>query len=417
MKNSIAFSIGIDRSDRHLDFTVLDANGVVLDHGRVGSDPSALHPWFEALRSKCPEGCSVAVAFEQPAPNLIVFFSQFDCVVLYGLNPAAVRSYCRSFSSCGAHTDRSDAAMIARYLFHYHGELRCLSRASGPMRRLQSLVEHRRALVDERTATTNRLQALLKLYYPQAIELLSKELYRPMDCAFLLRWPSLQALQKARPSTLRAFWNAQGSRSLSRQDQRLERIGAARALTEDADTIDPLIFRLEVLVPQLQILNDSISTLEARIEKLASGFADDVFFRALPGAGATYAPRLLAAYGEERSRWTSATALLSYSGIAPLTKQSGKTRIVARRIQCPHFLRQSFHEWAAESWKHSRWAAAFYRYHQARGKPFHTIIRMLAYKWIKILTRAWLDRQPYDEERYLQCLIQRGSPVCKYLCE
>jgi len=69
MNNSIAFSIGIDRSDRHLDFTVLDANGVVLDHERVGSDPSALHPWFEALRGKCPEGCSVAVAFQATRPQ------------------------------------------------------------------------------------------------------------------------------------------------------------------------------------------------------------------------------------------------------------------------------------------------------------------------------------------------------------
>ena len=86
-----------------------------------------------------------------------------------------------------------------------------------------------------------------------------------------------------------------------------------------------------------------------------------------------------------------------------------------RRLHCPNFLRQSFHEWAAESWKHSRWARAFVRYHQSREKSFHTIIRMLAYKWIKILTRAWHNRELYNEERYLQCLLQRGSPICKYL--
>jgi hypothetical protein len=61
--------------------------------------------------------------------------------------------------------------------------------------------------------------------------------------------------------------------------------------------------------------------------------------------------------------------------------------------------RQSFHEWSAESWKHSRRAHAFVRYHQSHGKSFHTIIRMLAYKWITILTRAWHDGEPYDEKR------------------
>ena len=125
----------------------------------------------------------------------------------------AVRSYCRSFAVSNAHSDRTDAAMIARYTFHYHGELRALERASGPMRHLRSLVEHRRTLVDERTVLTNRLQALLKLYFPQALKLLSEDLWRPMNCEFLLRWPWLQALRKARFSTLDAFWAAHGSRS------------------------------------------------------------------------------------------------------------------------------------------------------------------------------------------------------------
>jgi hypothetical protein len=92
----------------------------------------------------------VVVAFEQSAPNLIVFFSQFEEVIIYPLNPAAVRSYCRSFTVSNAHSDRTDAAMIARYASQYHGELRALERASGPMRHLRGLVEHRRTLVDER---------------------------------------------------------------------------------------------------------------------------------------------------------------------------------------------------------------------------------------------------------------------------
>jgi transposase len=413
-----ALFIGIDRSDKHLDFTVLDGTGNVIKRGKVSTDPAALHPWMETWREHVAVGAHVVVAFEQPAPNLIVFFSQFEGVVgIYPLNPAAVRSYCRSFALSNAHSDRTDAAMIARYAFHYHGELRALERASGPMRHLRSLVEHRRALVDERTALTNRLQALLKLYFPQALELLSEDLWRPMDCEFLQRWPSLQALRKARPATLDAFWKTHGSRSEKRLQQRLDVLAGARALTEDSDTIAPLVLRVESLLRQLQVLAQSLDVVEGRIQELAATFEDYAFFRTLPGAGCAFAPRLLAAYGEDRSRWTSASALQCYSGIAPITRQSGNTRSVVRRLHCPNFLRQSFHEWAAESWKHSRWARAFVRYHQSRDKSFHTIIRMLAYKWIKILTRAWRNRELYDEERYLQCLIHRGSPICKYLSE
>ena len=203
MNTPYALFIGIDRSDKHLDFTVLDGTGKVIERGKVS--PRRASSLEETWRERVAVGGRIVVAFEQPAPNLIVFFSQFEGVVgIYPLNPAAVRSYCRSFALSNAHSDRTDAAMIARYAFHYHGELRTLERASGPMRHLRSLVEHRRALIDEGTALTNRLQALLKLYFPQALELLSKDLWRPMDCEFLQRWPSLQALRKA-PSDARGL--------------------------------------------------------------------------------------------------------------------------------------------------------------------------------------------------------------------
>jgi Transposase. len=151
------------------------------------------------------------------------------------------------------------------------------------MRHLRSLVEHRRALIDEGTALTNRLQALLKLYFPQALELLSKDLWRPMDCEFLQRWPSLQALRKARPATLEAFWKTHGSRSEKRLHERLDVLAGARALTEDIDTIAPLVLRVESLVRQLQVLAQSLDLVESRIQELAAAFEDYAFFRALPG--------------------------------------------------------------------------------------------------------------------------------------
>jgi len=62
---------------------------------------------------------------------------------------------------------------------------------------------HRRAVVDERTALSNRLQALLKQYFPQALTLCGPDLWRPLATAFLLKWPSLGAVQKAKAATLK----------------------------------------------------------------------------------------------------------------------------------------------------------------------------------------------------------------------
>ena len=38
-------------------------------------------------------------------------------------------------------------------------------------------------------------------------------------------------------------------------------------------------------------------------------------------------------------------------------------------------------------------------------------IRALAFKWIRILHRCWMDRKPYDEAKYLMALKAKGSPL------
>jgi len=78
------------------------------------------------------------------------------------------------------------------------------------------------AVVDERTGLTNRLQALLKQYFPQALVLCGDDLWRPLATRFLLKWSSLQAVQKTKPATLKEFYYLNGSRSEKLMQQRLE---------------------------------------------------------------------------------------------------------------------------------------------------------------------------------------------------
>jgi hypothetical protein len=51
--------------------------------------------------------------------------------------------------------------------------------------------------------------------------------------AFLLKWPTLQSLKKARKPALKPFYYLQGSRSQTLIEQRLERIDKAVSLTEE----------------------------------------------------------------------------------------------------------------------------------------------------------------------------------------
>ena len=127
------------------------------------------------------------------------------------------------------------------------------------------------------------------------------------------------------------------------------------------------------------------------------------------------APRLLTAFGSDRTRFVNAEAVSTFSGIAPVTKSSGKSFTHRLRYACAKFLRQSFHEFAAASIPHCAWAKAFYDSQRARNKGHHTAVRALAYKWTRILYVCWKSRTPYNESLYLQSLKNRLAPLAKCL--
>ena len=143
----------------------------------------------------------------------------------------------------------------------------------------------------------------------------------------------------------------------------------------------------------------------------------NLLFSPLPGAAQVLAPRLLTAFGEDRQRYPHADSLQMYSGIAPVTKRSGKKTWVHWRWQCPTFVRQTFVDWASQTINKSAWAGAYYRQQRAKGCSYQVAVRALAFKWIRILHRCWQDRTPYDESKYLEALRRKGSPLLKYLAE
>src|SRR5262249_23234731 len=103
-------------------------------------------------------------------------------------------------------------------------------------RTLVALCEQRRSLVNHRVALTNRLTSLLKQYFPQALEWVG-DLPSGQACDFLTRWPTLAAVQRARPSTLRQFYRVHNCRKAEVIEARLAAIANARALTTDAAVI------------------------------------------------------------------------------------------------------------------------------------------------------------------------------------
>ena len=168
------------------------------------------------------------------------------------------------------------------------------------------------------------------------------------------------------------------------------------------------------LLQQLKAIVASIKEHDEHIKHYYSDCDDRMIFDSFPGAGTVFAPRLLTAFGENRERYEDASEVQRYSGIAPVLERSGNKAWTHWRYSCPKFIRQSFVEWSGETVRYSFWAKAYYEQEKAKGKPHQTIIRCLAFKWIRILFCCWKNRKPYDETTYLNALKKRNSPLLEY---
>ena len=172
---------------------------------------------------------------------------------------------------------------------------------------------------------------------------------------------------------------------------------------------------VQTLATQIPLIQRSIAELEAKIETEMKDHPDASLFTALPGAGKALAPRLLTAFGSQRDRYENADEVATLSGIAPVTKQSGKTRIVHRRYACPKYLRQTFHEFADHARKWCPWSQAYYRLQRSKGMKHHATLRKLASRWIRILFRVWKTRTPYDPDAYLQTIQRKNPDIIPFL--
>lgn len=403
--------IGLDRADQKADLCLIETATGQRRTAVVATAPEALCEWLAQLRQQHPTA-RVGLCLEQPAGHLLPFLEAYAWITLHPINPITLQKYREAFVTSRAKDDTRDAAYLADLLWNHHAQLPVWAPQDSETRAVQQLVAHRRAVVDERTTLCNRLIALLKQYFPQALTLCGDDLWRPLATAFLLKWPSLSAVQKAKPATVKQFYYLHGSRSATLLEARLGLLTKAVPVTDEPAVIASFVLRVQLLARELQQVVRTIAEFDRQIAAAYQAHPDRAIFASLPGAGPVLGPRLLASLGAERERFgQSAAQLQCYTGIAPVTKRSGGSARIQRRYCCPKFHRQSFHEYAKESILWSRWAGAYYLQQRTKGCLHHTAVRALAFKWQRVIWRCWQDRQPYDEARYEAALRKSGSPI------
>ena len=410
---SFRVAVGVDWADENHAVCLIDQKHNTKELCVVDQTPEAIAHWVNSLRERFPQ-TQIAICVEQSRGALIYALMRFECLTLVPVNPKQLAKFREAIGSSEAKDDPDDAELLAE-LFVKHGErLRAWKPDTEETRLLALLSEDRRHLVDERTALTNRIRSQLKQYFPQALQLFDS-LHSPLACALLERWASLSELQQATDEEIHQLYHDYRSYSKKQRERRLHIIREGIPLTTDHAIVSSRRLLVHATVRQIKELNEAIREYDAQIGTTFNAHTDYEIFHSFPGAGPAMGPRLLCAFGTDRERFSSALELQSLSGIAPVTRKSGKSMVVHQRWACNKFLRQTFHEYAAHSLKFSAWAHAYYVMMKERTGSHHAAVRALAFKWIRILYRCWKDRTPYDESQYLDSLRRRNSPILKHL--
>lgn len=390
----MTFVIGLDWGGAAHAVCVLDrGSGAVVDRFEARHDAGGLRDMERRLARHGAPG-DLPVAVERPSGLII------DALVAAGhpvipIHPNAVKASRPRYRASGAKDDRGDAYLLADLLRTDGHRFRPLTPPSDALRSLRALTRGRDDLVATRVQLANQLRSLLERFWPGAASIFA-DIDSPIALAFLERYPtpcSAARLGVRRLASFLAQHRYSGRRS---PDELLARLRAApqghAGPTESGAGGEMVRALVAVLVP----LVARIAELTSRIRHEAAAMEDGRILMSFPRAGQLCAAQILAELGEDRARYLTPDQLAADAGLAPVTRQSGKSRGVSFRWACNRRLRAALTCFANNSRRESAWAADLYQRARGRGCRHPHAIRILGRAWLRVLWRAWQDRKTYN---------------------
>jgi transposase len=389
----------VDWADEFHQVWVSDPRGQKVVEMRVEQHPAGMSEFGRWLRERRAEGIELWASIEKPH-GFIVDFLLDHGVVIYPINPKALDRARDRFRMSQSKSDSFDAYVLAEFVRTDHAHLRALQPNSEQAQELKMLTRDHHRLVRQKTRLLNQIEVTLKEYYPRPLEVFS-DLESKIALDFLVQYPTPQALSELS----RRNWN--------RFAKRQHHLGEARCkelwekLSQPQLAIPEHVIRakaqlLAVLVVQLKILVQAVESYSQRVQRFFASMPAAKLVKTLPGGkSGTTVPMLWAELGDAKSRWESFKHLQAEAGGVPVTKASGKSRVVHFRFACNKLLRYASYWMSFNSLNRCEWANKYYRDQRTKGHSHHQALRALGAKWLKIIFVMWRDQVPYDENYHL----------------
>ena len=375
---------GVDWGSERHQVCLLDGAGAVVGERAFAHGGAGLVALCDWLVSLAGDPGSVAVAIEVPhGPVVDVLLDRGFAV--HAINPKQLDRLRDRFSVAGAKDDRRDARVAADGLRtdpHLFRQVTAGDPSVVELREWSRLAEE---LQQERLRLANRIRQQLWRYYPQLLEL-GEDVTAEWVLALWSVAPTPAKAAQLREATV--------ARLLARH--RIRRLDAASvlgvlrqpAITVAAGVTEAAVLHLRSLVARLRLANTEFHQAEQKLDELcarlsqdatvaAHGPCDAAILRSLPGVGLVVLATLLTEAGDPLARRDYA-ALPTLSGVAPVTKRSGKTCIVVMRYAAQDRLRQAMFHWARVAAVHDPKSRSRYEALRARGHSYGRALRGVA---------------------------------------
>jgi len=390
--------VGIDWAETHHEVCVLDVEGLVLAKGRVPEGVEGVAALHEMVAAHAEDPSEVVVGIELDR-GLLVGALVAAGYSVHAINPLSVDRYRDRHRTSGAKSDPGDAKVLAdlvRTDRHLHREMAGDSELAEAVK---VLARAHQGLIWSRQRQLNQLRNALREFYPSSLEAFGADLASVDALAVLALAPT--------PAEGRSF-------STPRIAAALKRGGRRRGITERAEEITRALRAPQLEAPELlsRAYGDVVACtvrivaeMTTQIEKLArdleasfEGHPDAEILHSLPGLGVVLGARVLAEFGDDPDRYADPKARKNYAGTSPITKASGRSRVVLARFARNRPLADALEMWAFCSLTLSPGARRYYDAHRAKGHTHRRALRSLANRWVGIVHGCLRHRECYSED-------------------
>ncbi len=391
--------MGVDWGDRLHQVYVGDQEGKKVREMKVQESPQGLAEIGRWLDEKRAEGFELWAAIEKPQGRIVDFLLDHG-VEVYPVNPKAVDRVRDRYRMSGSKSDAFDAYVLAEFLRTDQAHLRALRPSSEKAQELKMLSRDQRRVVRHKTRFLNQLTTTLKEYYARPLEVF-EDLETEIALDFLQRYPTPAHLSALTRKQFNRFATKQHHLSKQRCEELWEKLNKPQ-LAVPEHVVRAKAQLVEVLIEQLRAAIKAVKIYNHKVESFFASSPAAQFAKTLPGGkSGTLVAAIWAELGDAQGRWESSRHLQAEAGAVPVTKASGKSRVVHFRFACNKHLRYTMYWFSFVSLNHSEWAKLYYRGQRDNGHSHHQALRALGAKWLKIIFVMWRDHKPYDENYHL----------------